>query len=143
MIVLLNSSVHVNSFNSKASGSGVILSGNLGNILTLTPPAGQRVRITHLSIKVGDAPANLNNVKISFGGTDVAGVGFISGEFPSGTSPSGMIFSIGSYFSYAAGNPPFNNHEYFTGGTDEVFILSMPPALTNLVNFYYSYQFGE
>ena len=55
-------------FISFSSGSGVINGGAGGDILTLTPPSGQRVRVTHLSTT---ALAIQSGISILFG--DITG----------------------------------------------------------------------
>jgi hypothetical protein len=118
----------------RSVGDGVINSGATGNILTLTPPAGQRVRLTHLS--TSSAAGNSGGIIISIGGVDINTVIDINGAAPD------LGMSIGAYHNYAAGNPPSKNFKSITGGEDEVLIIRMS-AGASAKNIYYGYIFGE
>ena len=118
-----------------ASG-GVIASGVTGDILTVTPPAGQRVKLTHLSTAAGFEQAGIS---ILFGVTTV-----LSEKLISGPQPNAQVnrYSIGEYQPYAAGNPPNGNHLYITGKTDEVLTITKNAGNTART-IYYAYEFGE
>jgi hypothetical protein len=106
-----------------------------GRAITLTPPAGQRVRLTHLSTSAGDELAGMS---IVFGSTTVVSSLALNGDLPNSTAR----FSVGSFQEYTAGVPPLTNYKYWTGGKDEAMSIFIPVAVTT-VAFYYGYQFGE
>lgn len=109
-----------------ATGDGV-------PIVTLTPPAGQRVRLTHLSTAAGTTRPSL---KLAFDALDITITFTLDGDDPSSN------WTVGSYQDYTAGNPPSGNHLFFTGDVDEVFyIISTAGAATGTI--YYGYEFGE
>ncbi len=124
-----------NDFATRFMDGGVIASGALaGTILTLTPPSGQRVRLTHLSTS---AATTVDSISILFDAVLI-----VDDESLEGDNPTVDRFSVGSYQPYAAGLPPFSNFIYFTGNTDEV--LTIVKALgSTLQNIYYGYEFGE
>ena len=113
------------------AGSGTVTSG-VANVL-ITPPAGQRVRLTHLST----SGAPLPNVSILFGSTTLVDEADLYGDFPAWPAR----FSVGSFQAYAAGAPPSGNHKYVTGKTDEV--LNITSAASVATTMYYAYEFGE
>ena len=123
-------------FISFSSGSGVINGGAGGDILTLTPPSGQRVRVTHLSTT---ALAIQSGISILFGGIEVLTNLSIAGGVPNAVDGR---YSIGSYFPYAAGVPPSGNHKYITGKTGENLVVNKV-AGTTAQTIYYAYEFGE
>ena len=125
-----------NDFVTRAMSGGSIALSSPGTILTLTPPAGQRVRLTHLSIQTGFQ----GGISVAFGATDVLSVINISGDNPSAVSSS---YSVGSFQDYAAGVPPSGNYDYFTGGTDEPLTIVKDAAGSTTNIIYYGYQFGE
>ena len=114
--------------------SGGIGAGASGDILTVTPPPGQRVRITHLSTSTSGI---VTNATLSFDSLDILSSVSISGGAPN----SALRYSIGNYQSYAAGNPPVGNHAYITGKTNEVFKVKSGVTTTTIL--YYAYEFGE
>lgn len=121
-----------------SSGSGTIVAGTpVGDILILTPPSSQRVRITHLSTTAaGDA--NQNPIALSFGDTEI-----ISSAGISGGRPTGIFISIGSFQSYVSGAPPYRNYKYITGKADEAFKITLGSVSPTVTPIYYSYEFGE
>ena len=117
-----------------SAGGGTINAGTAaGAILTLTPPSGQRVRVTNLS---GAAGTTIANLTLTFGATNLI-TGSVEGQFPISASQ----FSIGSFQPYVGAVPPLGNHKYITGKTDEDFIITAS-ALTG-ATLYYAYEFGE
>lgn len=126
-----------NDFATRLMGGGSVVSGaGAGTKLTLTPPAGQRVRLTHLST---GAAIFLGDMSVKFGSTTVY-TGNIFGSTPDGGAS--VSFSVGSYQPYVGASPPAGNYEWWTGEVDEVFTLvknGADPSQT----FYYGYQFGE
>ena len=126
-----------NDFATRLMGGGAVVSGaGAGTKLTLTPPSGQRVRLTHLSTATG---VFLGDVSVIFGSTTVY-TGNIFGSTPDGGAS--VLFSVGSYQPYVGASPPAGNYEWWTGEVDEVFTLvknGIDPSQT----FYYGYQFGE
>ena len=135
MSVTLNSiAAQSGDFITRLIGGAVISAGASGDLVTLTPPSGQRVRLTHLS---NVAALTESNISVIVGGVDVTGVVSINGGAPTGSSRS-----VGSFQAYAAGNPPNGNHTHLTGGTDEVVVIRKTTGSTSN-DLYYSYQFGE
>ena len=121
-------------FITRSVSGGSVSSGSSGDIITLTPPADQRIRLTHLSTVSG---VQENNISIFVGADDVTGVVSIKGDAPTYT---GQI-SIGSYQPYAAGNPPSANHRQLTFGKNEVVVIRKNTGTTtNTV--YYGYEAG-
>ena len=121
-----------NDFATRFMGGGTIAIGDVG--VTLTPPAGQRVRLTHLSTAAGTSESNMN---VTFGSTVVLSAHEIDGENPSGSGSS-----VGSYQDYAAGNPPNRNYSFWTGGVDEPLGINKNTGNTTAI-IYYGYEFGE
>ena len=123
-----------NDFATRAMGGGTTSSTGDGTpILTLTPPTGQRVRLTHLSTTAG---TNRPSIKLRFGSLDITPTYTLDGDDPSSN------FTVGSYQDYSAGNPPSGNFEFFTGDTDEVFYI-ISTAISGTGTIYYGYEFGE
>ena len=106
-----------------------------GTILTISPPSGQRVRVTNLSTAAG---VNQASISILFDTTTVLSNKTISGGTP---VASDARFSIGSYQDYAAGTPPSGNHPFITGKLNEPLVLSAGSITTQII--YYAYEFGE
>ena len=119
------------------AGSGIISTGASGNALVLTPPSGQRVRLTHLSTGAG---FDQNGISILFGTTTVLSEKFISGPAPDIGAQE--RFSIGKYQPYAAGAPPNGNHLYITGKINEALTINKNTGGTAR-DLYYSYEYGE
>ena len=124
-------------FSALSAVSGIIASGVTGDILTVTPPAGQRVRLTHLSTGAG---FDQNGISILFGTTTVLSEKFISGPAPDIGAQE--RFSIGKYQPYAAGIPPNGNHPFITGKVDEALVINKNSGNTTR-DIYYAYEFGE
>lgn len=123
-------------FVSIGAGSGQISIGSSGDILTVTPPSGQKVRLTHLSTGAGFEQVGIS---ILFGAVTVLSEKLISGPVPDSSTDR---YSIGEYQPYAAGNPPSGNHLYITGKTDEALTINKNAGNT-AVTIYYAYEFGE
>ena len=122
-------------FITRSIGGAKILAGASGDLVTLTPPAGQKVRLSNLSNVAG---LSETNISVIIGGVDITGVMTLNGGAPNATS----VFSVGSYQAYSAGDPPRGNYKSFTGGTDEVVIVRKTTgSLSN--DLFYGYQFGE
>ena len=124
-------------FTALEANGGSIGAGASGDILTITPPTGQRVRLTHLSTTDIDTAFELF-ITVSFGLVDIISMGFLYGH-----APITGRFSVGSYqpYSYANPAPPSGNFEYFTGATDEALVVSKSGSTENTI--YYGYEFGE
>mgnify|MGYP003679108715 CR=1 FL=1 len=114
-----------------AAASGFNVAPNTMNII-LTPPQGQRVRLTHLSTSGANEQSD---AAIKFGVTTL-----INGTI-FGSTPTAGRYSVGSMQPYAAGLPPSGNHKNVTGKTDETLTLSSSVPLTTTV--FYAYEFGE
>jgi hypothetical protein len=117
-------------FMALSSGSGTVTSGVVN--LLITPSLGQRVRLTSLSTTEGSV---ISSVSIIFGSTTL-----ITANLNGGV-PDSPNFSVGSFQSYAAGNPPNGNHKYVTGKVDEA--LNITSASGIGTDLYYAYEFGE
>lgn len=125
-----------NDFATRAIGGGTVSSGASGVILTLTPPTGQRVRLTHLST-TDNVFASEGVISVFFDSVKVVNQVTLYGYEPTFGS-----FSVGSFQDYAAANPPIGNFKYFTGAVDEV--LTVDKAIGNTTfDVYYGYEFGE
>ena len=122
-------------FVTRFMGSGSASIGASGDVITLTPPSGQRVRLTHLSNEVG---VNETVMSIFLGALDVTGSVAINGADPTG---SGVV-SIGSYAAYLQAQPPSGNVRYITGKVDEVLTVKKNSG-TLVGTLYYGYEFGE
>ncbi|MFK5949862.1 MAG: hypothetical protein QM500_13955 [Methylococcales bacterium] len=124
-------------FITRTIGDGTIISaGTSGLVLTLTPPAGQRVRITYLSTKVGESRSNVN---IAFGGNNIGSIIDIGDGNTGGVSTR---TSIGGNPVNSGSSLPFNNYRFMTGGKNESFTLSVTSALA-IGQVSYGYEFGE
>ena len=122
-------------FVSRLAAAGEISAGVTGDILVLTPPPGQKVRLTHLAVGLTFEQIDIS---VLFGGVSVITNGAVNGENPSGNTR----FSVGRYGAYPAGATPNGNYLYFTGGTDEVLTINKTPGNTG-VAIQYGYEFGE
>ena len=119
------------------AGSGVVANNSpIGNLVTLTPPPGQRVRVTNLSTIPNVGIPLISQVQLTFGTTEVFDGG-ISGSDPDRV---GRV-SIGSYQDYPAGDPPLGNHKHITGKINEVFTVDTTKITEQAL--YYAYEFGE
>ncbi len=121
-------------FITRAASGGTISTGVTGTILTLTPPTGQRVRLTHLSV---DTAANQVGVSVVIGAHTIIDEQEVAGPLPSGFNS----FSVGNYQPFSPGNPPSTNYQQFTGKKDEVLTILKNAGNTNR-NIYYGYEFG-
>ncbi len=128
-----------NDFATRFMGGGTIPIGSSGTPVTVTPPPGQRVRLTHLSTTAG---VSQTGIRVSFGGSIVRS-GTVNGEDPEGTGGVSSTFSIGSYQAYPAGLPPSHNYMQWTGDTDEALTLTKYDAGATAQTVYYGYQLGE
>ena len=120
------------------AGSGVVANNSpIGNLVTLTPPPGQRVRVTNLSTipDLGGIPL-ISQVQLTFGTTEIFDGG-ISGNEPDRASR----VSIGSYQGYTGSVPPLGNHKHITGKINEVFTVDTTKITEQAL--YYAYEFGE
>ena len=118
------------------ASSGTIGTGVTGDILTVTPPSGRRVRLTHLSTTSGSSQTDIS---ITLGIAPVLVSQSISGYLPQANSGR---YSIGRFQPYTAGAPPSGNHPFITGKTDEALIISKGAGNTGIA-IYYAYEFGE
>lgn len=111
------------------SGSLSVSSGASGDVITLTPPLGQRVRITGLT-----SSSSETNVSIT-----AAGVQIISSVLLSASTTSTGIFSVGAIRtqSDSCSDIPFLDF----GVDEEVKFIKNSGNTTSVI--YYSYQFGE
>ena len=125
-----------NDFATRLMGGGSRPALSSGALLTLTPPRGQRVRLTHLSTQSGAVQANIS--------ITIGGVTIFSGVAIEGDNPDAQVskLTIGSFQDYPVGFPPSGNHAWFTGGRDEVLIINKGTTAQNAI-LYYGYQFGE
>lgn len=121
-------------FIDESQGTGVT-----GDLFIITPPTGQKVRLTHLSTGVGLEEAGIT---ISFGAVDILTNGIINGSDPKATNAAGKYISIGSYFSFAGATPPAGNFQNVTGGANEALKINKSGGNTANV-IYYSYELGE
>jgi len=118
-----------------AAGGTIAASSPTGVILTLDPPAGQRVRLTHLSTSAaGSAQVGIT---VLFGSDTVIDAQELDGDTPNQATK----FSIGNYQAYAAGAPPFTNYHQFTGKTDETLTIVKNTGAT-IATIYYGYEYG-
>ena len=122
-------------FVSLFADGAVISSGASGTLATLTPPSGQRVRLTHLSTT---SPTIQINITVRFDAIDLVTAKSVQGDSPQAPAE----FSIGSYQPYTAGLPPSGNHKHITGKIDEVLYIILTTS-TTAVDLYYAYEFGE
>ena len=123
-------------FITRAAAGGTIATGQTGLILTLTPPSGQRVRLTHMSTAASATPQD--GISVLFGSTTVISELDVDGPEP---QAPGSRFSVGAYQAYGAGNPPSGNYAQFTGKTDEALTVLKNAGNTADVIFY-GYEYG-
>ena len=122
-------------FATREADSDIIASGVTGVIRTLTPPAGQRVRLTHLST---DVAVEQGGISVVFGATTV-----ISEKIVAGGQPRGPLrFSIGTFQAYVAGAPPNGNFPAMTGKVNEALTIVKNAGNTSQA-IYYGYEYGE
>ena len=123
-------------FITRSVGGSSIANGVTGTILTLTPPSGQRVKLTHLSTTAA-AGAQVG-ISVIIGGVSVVSVLSVDGGSP---QAPGSRFSVGSFQAYGVGNPPSGNHLQFTGKIDEVLTIEKNAGATT-TTLYYGYEYG-
>lgn len=109
-----------------ASGMINVPPGATGTYITLTPPAGQRVRLTGF----GAQTLQTNLTTISIGGNPVATDVLIE-------ATSGNVNGINE-FLIGWGNAV---HPYLDGDTDQAMEISTNVATSSAIN--YTYEFGE
>ena len=114
--------------------SGTISAGVTGDILTITPPPGRRVRVTHLSTPPGASQAGIS---MGLGSETIVSEVAINGD-----APSAGAVSVGEYQEYTAGAPPSGNYPFWTGAANEVAVISKNAGNTTQT-IYYGYEFGE
>ena len=107
------------------SGELLVSSGASGTIITLTPPAGQRVLLTRLG-----ASADESGITLAINGDNVVSSLTLAGE---GTAVGVGEFIIGAYGT--GSEPPI------LGKTDEA-ITVIKDTGTTANNISYNYQFG-
>ncbi len=139
MSELLSSAFSGGGFATRLASTGIILAGSTGTVLTLTPPAGQKVRLTALS---QDPTYEQAGISILFDSTEVITEGRLRSAAPEGTNSTTKDFSVGSYFPYSGSIPPVGNFLHFTGKQDEELIITKTAGGTGQ-NIYYAYEFGE
>lgn len=112
-------------FISKFASAGIQINSGTGPILaTLTPPAGQRVRLNFLA-----ANSNQNNITVNVGGSNIISSKTLKTDL---NATSNNLFSIG-------GGSGTISH--IDGKTDEVIVFSVIGTLSIAIT--YAYQFGE
>jgi len=123
-------------FSTRSVVYGLLSSGATGDIIIITPPSGERVRLTHLSTENNVASEELS-MSLKFGTTTI-----ISLKTLNGAEPTFSKFSVGNYFPYGYAGivSPQGNSPFFTGKKDEVLTISKTGTTTNTI--YYTYEFG-
>jgi hypothetical protein len=121
-------------FITRFAGGGTIATGQTGLLLTLDPPSGQRVRLTHLSTTAGAAQSGIS---VLLGSDTVIDEMELDGDTPN----QAANFSVGKYQPYAAGNPPMTNYHQFTGKTGEDLTITKNAGNTAAI-IYYGYEYG-
>ena len=124
-------------FTTRLISTGIVAAGTtLGDILIITPPSGQRVRLTHISTGAG---LSESSISITIGANLV-----VDSKIISGSEPRNPRYSLGSYapYTYVNPNPPQGNSVSIIGAMDESVTISK--AGSNTVNdLYYAYELGE
>jgi hypothetical protein len=123
----------------RLASSGFIAAGVTGTILTITPPAGQKVRLTALSQEAAYEQAGIS---IFFDAEEVISEARLRSAAPEGTNGATKDFSVGPYFDWAGTLPPVSNFQHLTGRQDEVLTI-VKNAGNTIQNIYYGYQLGE
>ena len=110
-------------------GSGIIViaASATGTILTLTPPSGQKVKLTNLAAQ---SVTQTNKLTILFAG--VAVVTAVLLEVTSGNANTTDAYMMGRQISVS---------DPLTGAVDEALTITTDIATTN--GTVYAYQFGE
>ena len=121
-------------FITRFAGGGTISSGNTGTLVTLTPPAGQRVRLTHLSTTEGVEQAGIS---VLIGSETIIDKLDLNGARPLNATK----FSVGSYQPYPISTPPVTNYHQFTGKVGEALVI-LKNAGNTVPILYYGYEFG-
>jgi hypothetical protein len=102
-----------------------VASGSTGTIATITPPAGQKVRLTAIAASV----LQINLTTITIGGSDVVTSVLLD--------VSGGLGNQANEFYIGFGSP---NQVYIDGDIDEAIEIKTNVATTS--NTIYTYQFG-
>lgn len=114
-----------------ASGSLGISNGGSGTVITITPPAGKRVKLTSLTVDNDtlaevDMEIQVNNVSIVSGTLDI---NLSDGKFVVSYGATGGVSSTGSI-------------QELIGGIDEVFLIRKTSG-SMVRGVDYSYETGE
>ena len=120
-------------FVTRAAAGGTIAIGTTGATI-ITPPSGQRVRLTHLSTTAG---ANQVGISVTLGSDVVITELDLDGDSPNTVAK----FSVGNYQAYGAAAPPMSNYHQFTGKVDEALAITKNAGNTT-ATIYYGYEFG-
>ena len=131
MSVLLSSKVGGGGYRRNfVSGVLTIASGSTGTLVTLTPPAGQKVRLE--ALQAVNSTTNAGNITVVVGADTVVTAKQLDGNVGAGN------FTIGIQSTQNGGNP--SAIQSLTGSTDEVIVISV--AGSTLATIYYNYSFG-
>ncbi len=114
------------------SGVLAVAAGASGDIVTITPPSGQRASLT----AVGSSGAE-SGVTITVNAAEVVDSKTIRNDAPSAANH----YTLNSDFTSTGTGRPLNTVPII-GGTDEVIKIIKDAATTSAI-LYYQYQFGE
>lgn len=109
-----------------ASGTINVTAGATGTFATLTPPSGQKVKLT----AIAGTSSQTSLTTISVGGADVVSAVSLSGAASSPTTANRFMIGF---------EQP--NQEPITGDVDEV--IELKTNVSTSSNTVYTYQFGE
>lgn len=108
-----------------ASGLIVVTSGATGTFATLTPPSGQKVRLT----AIAGVALQTNLTTVTVGGVDIVTAVELEGENLQPNAANEFKINFGG-----------SNQNFIDGDTDEVMELKTDVSLSSNTN--YTYQFG-
>ena len=114
------------------SGFQIISSGVTGDLVTITPSAGRKVKLS--TLQTNNTTTLQAGISISIGGTDIItekilGGGNSADEFIIGVQATDSVLTPGRHLS-------------IQGNTDEVVKIVKNAGNTG-VDIYYAYEFGE
>ena len=124
-------------FTARSVGTGVAAIG-VTTLVTVTPPAGQRVKLTYL--QVSSSSSVETGIFIAFGAVTVYSGDLGIGITPTNASTEGA-FSVG-YIPVASGTrAPRATHRYLLGKKNEAMVITK--SGTTISEISYGYEVGE
>lgn len=141
MSVLLSSIMGGSGFTARGIFGGVSGAG-VSTVVSVTPPTGQRVKLTRLETM--DPTSRQGNVRVTFGGVDIFNSSAISVLDNYATSTVANCFSVG-YIKEGASTTLSPNRAVreVLGKVNETMVIDLTFAQVTTYNIAYGYSIGE